>query len=127
MAVKRDQADIWFSKAVRLRDQKCLHCHKADRLECAHIYGRANKRVRWAMPNCIALCHYCHRHFTSMPIAFHDWLDKELGTPHMDKLRMDRNEIYKTTKLLRKDIAAHYRDEIRQKELDPDYEIQSWN
>jgi len=22
-----------------------------------------------------------------MPIAFHDWLDKELGTPHMDKLR----------------------------------------
>jgi hypothetical protein len=79
------------------------------------------------MSNATALCHYCHRHFTSNPIAFHDWLDKELGTPHMDKLRMDRNEIYKTTKLLRKDIAAHYRDEVRQKERDPDYEIQSWN
>ena len=37
MAVKRDQADIWFSKAVRLRDGKCMHCHKTDRLENAHI------------------------------------------------------------------------------------------
>ncbi len=46
---------------------------------------------------------------------------------HMDHLRLVSNEIYKTTKLLRKDIAAHYRDEVRQKELDPDYEIQSWN
>ena len=26
-----------------------------------------------------------------------------------------------------KDIAAHYRDEVRRKECDPDYEIQSWN
>lgn len=127
MAVKRDQADIWFSKAVRLRDQKCMHCHKTDRLECSHIYGRANKRVRWAMSNCIALCHACHRYMTSNPVAHFDFLNDLLGEEHMDKLRMDRNEIYKTNKLLRKDIGDHYRDEVRRKELDPDYEIQSWN
>tara|TARA_S200002703_G_C3602420_1_gene184951 strand:+ start:175 stop:312 length:138 start_codon:yes stop_codon:yes gene_type:complete len=45
----------------------------------------------------------------------------------MDKLRQDRNEIYKTNKLLRKDISDHYRDEVRRKEIDPEYEIQSWN
>ena len=127
MAVKREQCDIWFSKAVRLRDGKCLHCHKTDRLECSHIYGRANKRLRWSMANCIALCHYCHRHFTSNPVAHFDFLNELLGEAHMDKLRQDRNEIYKTNKLLRKDISDHYRDEVRRKECDPDYEIQSWN
>ena len=125
--ISNGPADKAFSKAVRLRDGKCLHCHKDGRLECAHIYGRANKRVRWAMSNAIALCHYCHRFFTANPIAFHDWLNIELGEAHMDKLRMDRNEIYKTNERLRKEIAAHYRDEVRQKEIDPDHEIQSWN
>ena len=79
------------------------------------------------MSNATALCHACHRYFTSNPIAFHDWLNDELGEAHMDKLRQDRNEIYKTNKLLRKDISDHYRDEVRRKECDPDYEIQSWN
>ena len=37
---------------------------------------------------------------------FHDFLNDLLGEEHMDNLRMDRNEIYKTNKLLRKDIAA---------------------
>jgi hypothetical protein len=64
---------------------------------------------------------------TSNPVAHFDFLNDLLGEAHMDKLRMDRNEIYKTNKLLRKDIAADYRDEVRQKECDPDYEIQSWN
>ena len=127
MAVKREACDIWFSKAVRLRDGECLHCQKQDRLECAHIYGRANKRVRWSMSNAIALCHYCHRHMTSNPIAFHDWLNDELGTAHMDKLRMDRNERYKTTKALRQEISDHYRGEVQRKESDSDYDIQSWN
>ena len=46
----------------------------------------------------------------------------------MDKLRQDRNEIYKTNKLLEEGyLADHYRDEVRQKECDPEYEIQSWN
>jgi hypothetical protein len=54
-------------------------------------------------------------------------LREMFGDDHMDHLRLVSNEIYKTNKLLRKDIAAHYRDEVRRKELDPDYEIQSWN
>ena len=131
MAVKREQCDIWFSKAVRLRDGKCLHCHKTDRLECAHIFGRRNKRLRWSMGpgpgNAVSLCHACHRWFTEQPIAFHDWLREMFGEDHMDHLRLVSNEIYKTTRELRKDIAAHYRDEVRRKEIDPEYEIQSWN
>jgi len=127
MAIKRESCDIWFSKAVRLRDQKCLHCHKVENLECCHVFGRRNKRLRWAMSNAVSMCHYCHRMMTESPVTFHDWLRSMYGDDHMDHLRLVSNEIYKTTKLLRKDIAAHYRDEVRQKECDPDYEIQSWN
>ena len=125
--INNGPADREFSKAVRLRDGECLHCHKQGRLECCHIFGRRNKRLRWAMSNAVSMCHYCHRYMTEQPIIFHEWLREMYGDERMDKLRLTSNEIYKTTEAVRKEIAAHYRDEVRRKELDPDYEIQSWN
>jgi len=53
--IKREACDHWFSKAVRLRDGECLHCHRVENLECCHIFGRRNKRLRWAMSNAIAM------------------------------------------------------------------------
>ena len=126
-AIKREACDDWFSKAVRLRDGKCLHCHRVDGLECCHVFGRRNKRLRWAMSNAIAMCHACHRKMTESPIAFHDFLRHMYGDEAMDKLRLVSNEIYKTNAALRKEISDHYRGEVRAKEADPDYEIQSWN
>ena len=64
---------------------------------------------------------------TEQPIIFHEWLRELYGDERMDKLRLTSNEIYKTTEAARKEIAAHYRDEVRRKEIDPEYEIQSWN
>lgn len=125
--IKREACDDWFSKAVRLRDGECLHCHKIENLECCHIFGRRNKRLRWAMSNAIAMCHACHRKMTESPIAFHDFLRSMYGDEAMDKLRLVSNEIYKTNAALRKEISDHYRGEVRAKESDPDYEIQSWN
>lgn len=127
MAIKREPCDVWFSKAVRLRDGRCMSCGYTERLEAAHIYGRRNKRLRWAMWNCCALCHGCHRHYTESPVQFFDWLRETYGEERLDWLRKANNEIYKTTKELRKEIAAHYRDEVRRKEADPCYVIQSWN
>ena len=64
---------------------------------------------------------------TESPVTFHDWLRSMYGDAHMNELRRTSQEIYKTTAALRKEIAAHYRDEVRKKEADPDHEIQSWN
>lgn len=127
MAVKRDQADIWFSKCVRARDGKCLYTGQQTALECAHIVGRRNKAVRWDMMNAVTLTHSAHRYFTENPIAFHDWLQMTLGHGHLDILREKSQHIFKTTAPIRKEIARHYRQEYMKKEADPDYQIISYS
>lgn len=132
MAIKRDQADHWFSKCTRHRaGWKCEHCGKqydqsSQGLHCAHIYGRANKSTRWDMDNAIALCYSCHQTFTANPLDFHHWLHSYLGDGHMEILLEKRNQIFKTTKAIRSEIAAHYRQEYRKAEQDPGYKIISY-
>jgi len=127
MAIKRPAEDKWFSDAVRLRDGRCLECGKTETLECAHIHGRRKKSVRWSMDNAVTLCHYHHRHFTEQPIEFYHWLNDVLGEGHMALLHEKANQVMKTTAALRKEIAKHYRLEVRRKEQEPDYQIVSWN
>ena len=79
MAIKREACDNWFSKCVRHRDQhRCQYCFN-EGTDCAHIYGRARKSVRWSMDNAVTLCRYHHQWFTSNPVAFTDWLTKLYG------------------------------------------------
>lgn len=127
MAIRRDQADVWFSKAVRMRDGNiCQNCGKGPNTECAHIFGRARKSVRWDMMNAVALCHWCHKYFTANPVTFYDSLLEWYGEGFMDILREKQNAILKTNKELRAEVSKHYRDEVRKKEIDPSYRIQSW-
>lgn len=126
MAVKRDSADIWFSKAVRLRDGACLYCGNTETNECAHLVGRRNKAVRWDMMNAVSLCHYHHRYFTENPVAFYDWLAITLGEGHLDILREKAQGVFKTTRQIRLEIGRYYREEVRKKEADPEYEIISY-
>lgn len=127
MAVKRDQADIWFSKCVRARDGRCLYTGQQTALECAHIVGRRNKAVRWDMMNAVTLTHSAHRYFTENPIAFHDWLQMTLGEGHLEILREKSQHIFKTTVPIRKEIARHYRQEYLKKEAEADYQIISYS
>jgi hypothetical protein len=126
MAIKRDAADIAFSKVVRARDGQCLYCGKKETLEAAHIYGRRAVVTRWDTMNCVTLCHYHHRHFTENPVAFHEWLIEELGEVHMTILREKRNGILKGTKEVRREVAKHYREELRKIEADPSYRVISY-
>ena len=127
MAVKREACDDWFSKSVRHRDQhRCQFCF-AEGTDCAHIFGRAKKSVRWSMDNAVTLCRYHHRYFTANPVAFTDWLTNLYGQGHMDILREKANSILKTNKLLRKEISDHYRTEYRKALTDPTHEIVSYN
>jgi len=125
--VKREACDVHFSKAVRHRDHnRCVYCF-GEGTDCAHIYGRAKKSVRWSLDNAVCLCRYHHRYFTANPVEFTDFLTNTWGHGHMDLLREKANQIYKTTKELRKEISAHYREQLKLAEADPNYEIVSWN
>ena len=127
MGVKREACDDWFSKSVRHRDQhRCQYCF-GEGTDCAHIFGRAKKSVRWSMDNAVTLCRYHHRYFTANPVEFTDWLTKLYGQGHMDILREKANAILKTNKLLRKEISDHYRTEYRKALDDPAHEIVSYN
>jgi len=128
MAIKRDQADIWFSKAVRLRDGHCQKCGKQDgTLQCMHIVGRRNKAVRWSMDNALTGCYACHHYFTANPMEFMDFLRGLYGDGHLDLLREKSRAILKTNAALRSEIAKHYREEVARKESDCQYEIISYN
>lgn len=126
MAIKRDAADIAFSKVVRARDGQCLYTGKRESLECAHIYGRRAIVTRWDLMNAVTLTHSAHRYFTENPVAFHEWLIEELGEVHMTILREKRNGILKGTKEVRREVAKHYREELRKIEADPSYRVISY-
>lgn len=115
--IKRTSADKWFSDAVRLRaNNQCEHCGISGRTECAHIYGRRQKVVRWCADNAIALCHSCHRTFTENPLDFDKWVKAHIGEGMVDILNEKRRGILKDNKATRDAVAAHYRDEYRRME-----------
>ena len=113
--IKRCPADDAFSRALRRsRGDQCEHCKIIDaKMECAHIYGRRFKSVRWDTLNALCLCHTCHRKFTESPLDFEKWLREYLGQGYLDLLNEKRNRIFKTTKAIRSEIAKHYRSELR--------------
>lgn len=127
MAIKRDQADHYFSKVVRARDQWCMSCGKTEYLQAMHIVGRRTKVVRWSLDNAVTGCSGCHRYYTENPLAFHDWLRSLLGDGHLDILREKARGIMKTNKALRAEIAKHYREELKLIEGDPGYTPVSYN
>ena len=85
-------------------------------MECAHIFGRRFKSVRWDTLNALCLCHVCHRYFTENPVDFTRWLQDTVGQGYLDILNEKRNQICKTTKESRAEVARHYRQEIKKLE-----------
>ena len=128
MAIKRDASDIWFSKAIRHRDgHTCQNCRTMDgKMESAHIHSRRHKRIRWDATNAVCLCHNCHRHFTEEPFAWVSWLTESYGQGYLDILIEKRNQIMKTDKKLRAEIAKHYREEFRRMESADSRDLVSW-
>lgn len=130
--IKRDSADKYFSDCIRHRARyRCEYCGKpftglVQGFECAHIYGRANKSVRWSADNAVALCSHHHRHFTENPLDFQHWLSTHLGEGHLDLLREKKNQIFKTTKAIRLEIAKHYREEFRRMESENTTDLVSY-
>jgi hypothetical protein len=69
------QLDQVWSQLVRSRGE-CEKCGARDKvLHAAHIYGRANRRLRWDPRNSACLCARCHLWWAHKePLEFTDWI-----------------------------------------------------
>lgn len=125
--------DVWFSRCIRHRDNwRCRNCGKdfivdQAHLQCAHIYGRANKATRWEPGNCIALCHKCHGQYTREPVDWFRFCEELLGREHMDRLLIKKNVILKTNQALRKQISDHYRLEYHRMREEQSTDLRAWD
>lgn len=139
MGIKVTEADRQFSLAVRAAAaNQCEHCGvngEDYKLECAHLHGRRNARLRWDMLNAASLCHNCHRDFTENPKDFSDWVEREWPgrwaiLNERRQLRASESVPVKNTKATRAEVSAHYRAQLRAlqeaRRAGEDYEIVSW-
>ena len=112
--IKRDVADSYFSKYLRLlRNFTCEHCGKKGEdgsMEASHFWGRRNESVRFDEENVSCLCNYCHRVFTENPHRHQDWMRQKLGEKRY-KLLMIRAQTY--SKKDRKLQALLWKQEYR--------------
>ena len=119
MAVKRKPADTAFSDCIRAANdwtcEKCLNKYevKSMGLHCSHIYSRRHRTIRWSKDNAQALCFHCHQWFGGNPADSGVWIAEFLGQGHIDLLREKRDIKIKVSKLEEKDIAKHYREQLK--------------
>ena len=119
MAVKIKPSDSAFSKCVRTAsDWTCERCNAQHEsgsmgLHCSHIYSRRHRTIRWSTDNVQALCFSCHQWFGGSPADSGAWITELLGAGHIELLREKRDSKVKVSKLEEKDIAKHYREQLK--------------
>src|SRR3990167_4286868 len=57
---KFSKHDKLWSRLVRERDGKCLHCGRTEFLDAHHFIGRSKKSCRLILENGVSLCKSCH-------------------------------------------------------------------
>ena len=116
-------ADIVFSQVVRAAaGHKCLRCgvykpptgkRGNSGMDCSHVYGRRHRTIRWAAENAKCLCHSCHRWWHENPTDSGQWFENLVGEGYMERLREKRDSMMKVTKSDERDIARHYRLQLK--------------
>ena len=96
--IKENKIDALFSLYIRNRDKVCLKCGKKDNLQCAHIFSRVNRSVRWFDDNCVTLCYACHMFWAHKnPVEFTEFVKQFLGETRYQNLRTLAKSIKKWT------------------------------
>ena len=81
-----NKADKLFSEIIRSKGY-CKNCGSKDRLQCAHVFSRKYKQIRWAFNNAFCLCWKCHIYYTHFPIEWENFAVLKLGRKEYNKLR----------------------------------------
>ena len=119
MAVKINPADQAFSRCVReAHDWTCEKCgsrHEKNSmgLHNSHIFSRRHRTIRWAKDNTQALCFNCHSWYGGNPADSGYWITEVKGEGFMQALREKRDMRIKVPKSEEKQIAKHYREQLK--------------
>lgn len=119
MPVKIKSCDTAFSRCIRESNNwTCERCHtKYERgsqgLHCSHIFSRRHRTIRWCKENAQALCFACHQWFGGNPVDSGAWLVHALGEVYIGILREKMNSRVKVSKKEEKEIAKHYREQLK--------------
>ena len=126
--MKISAADSNFSKAIKLRDKNtCQKCGKqSDRMECSHIHGRRHRTIRWDALNALTKCHGCHRWWHENPTEAGQWFVDKFGEWREEILLEKKRSGMKVPKTEEKLISAHYREQIKLMEEDPNHDLVSY-
>ena len=126
-SVKISPSDTAFSLCVRTAASfTCGKCGKAEgRMECSHIYSRKYRAIRWCKDNAMCKCNYCHRWWHQNPLDAAAWFVSLVGESFVDLLKEKRDSKLKVPKTEEKEIAAHYKAELKKLENGA-ADFQSW-
>lgn len=119
MSIKRSPADAEFSKCIRAAaDYKCQKCNKqydksSTGLHCSHNFGRRHKTIRWCKDNALSLCFSCHQWFGENPADSGRWLEDFIGSGTVEILREKMRMKFKVNDVYQKDVANHYREQLK--------------
>lgn len=97
--IKRDQADILFSRYIRLKAGKCENCGRLGSgtegitgLQASHFHGRRKESVRFDPENVDCFCIGCHKKLgTDNRSEYEAYKLKQLGQKRYDSLTIRAN------------------------------------
>src|SRR5579859_7612637 len=97
--IKRDKADVVFSRYIRLKAGKCENCGRLGTgkegitgLQASHFHGRRKESVRFDPENVDCFCISCHRELgTNNRPAYEAYKIKQLGQKGYDLLMLRAN------------------------------------
>jgi len=97
MTIKISALDRLFSRYIRfVRDSRtCQRCGKVypaktQGLDCAHVFSRAKKSVRFYPDNAVSLCSFpCHRDLDLHTTEKHAWWRARIGEARWAKLLLN--------------------------------------
>lgn len=72
---------------------RCEFCHNTETLQCAHIYSRSYRNLRWDLNNLLCLCAKCHFEGHKKPIDFTERVKKILGEENYKELILNSQRI----------------------------------
>ena len=128
MAIKRTAADIAFSNAIREgSDFTCQNegqveglepCgvnlrHSPQTMDCSHVFSRKHRNTRWHPLNALCLCRSCHSKVSDRPLIHAEFVKAIKGEDNYWRVMRLHNQVLKLPKSAEKDIAKHYRSELK--------------
>lgn len=121
MPLKRDFLDAAFSDLIReAHDWICAKCsrqfpnRKGYDAHCSHFVSRgAGNGLRWNIDNACLLCASCHDYLGKRPDEHTAFFRKLIGDTRWGSLQDAKRSIVKLTRQDKKDMAKHFREELK--------------